>query len=110
MTPDTDTDDATAASPDLLAFPGGAGWDAARLALQLRIDQRPAAVAVPQTVADVVAVIDHAELLGLRLAVHCSGENVHRHGRLDGALLVDMTRVTGVEIDTVARTVRATAS
>ena len=36
--------------------PGDAGWDEARLAWNLAVDQRPAAVARPQSAADVQAI------------------------------------------------------
>ena len=37
----------TAASPELLVFAGQPGWDEARRAWNLAVDQRPAAVALP---------------------------------------------------------------
>src|SRR5437763_547968 len=37
--------------------PGGAAWDEARQAWNLRVDQRPALVAVPQSEGDVVAIV-----------------------------------------------------
>src|SRR6185312_9103548 len=84
----------TAASPDLLVFPGRAGWDEARRAWNLAVDQRPAAVALPETVDDVVAAVDHARAAGLRVAVQGTG---HGAGStpLDGALLINMARMTG---------------
>src|SRR4029078_4901181 len=39
----------TAASPDLLVFPGQAGWDEARRAWNLAVQQQPGAGALPQT-------------------------------------------------------------
>jgi FAD/FMN-containing dehydrogenase len=94
-----------AASPDLLVFPGQPGWDEARRAWNLAVDQRPAAVAVPETVDDVVAALDHARAVGLRVAVQGTG---HGAGStpLDGALLIDTARMTGVEVDPEARVAR----
>jgi len=95
----------TAASPDLLVFPGRAGWDEARRAWNLAVDQRPAAVALPETVDDVVAAVDHARAAGLRVAVQGTG---HGAGStpLDGALLINMARMTGVEVDARAQIAR----
>ena len=94
----------TAASPEILVFPGDRGWDSARQAWNLAVDQRPAAVAVPESVEDVVAVVDHARTLGLRVAVQSTG---HGAGNpLDGALLVNLAGMRGVEIDLDARTAR----
>ena len=97
----------TAASPDILLFPGDPGWDEARRAWNLAVDQRPAAVALPETVDDVVAAVDYARTLGLRVAVQGTG---HGAGRpLDGTLLVNTARMTGVEVAAEARVARVAA-
>ena len=94
----------TAAAPEILVFPGDPSWDQARTAWNLAVDQRPAAVALPETVDDVVAAVDYARELGLRVAVQGTG---HGAGApLDGALLVNTARMTGVEIDAGARVAR----
>ena len=92
----------TAASPDVLCFPGDAGYDEARLAWNLAVDQRPAAVALPETVDDVVAAVDYARTVGLRVSVQGTGHGA-RHDLLDGTLLINTARMTGVEIDAIAR-------
>ena len=110
MTQLIDTGSATRseASPDILVFPGDPGWDAARQAWNLAVDQRPAVVALPETVDDVVAAVDYARTLGLRIAVQGTG-----HGApgtpLDGTLLINTARMTGVEIDVEARVARVAA-
>ena len=104
---DTGNPTRTASSPDILLFPGDAGWDDARRAWNLAVDQRPAAVALPETVDDVVAVVEHARLVGLKVAVQGTG---HGAGApLDGTLLVNTSRMAGVEIDPVARVARVAA-
>jgi UDP-N-acetylenolpyruvoylglucosamine reductase len=97
-----------AASPHLLVFPGQPGWDEARRAWNLAVDQRPAAVARPETVDDVVAAVDHARAAGLRVAVQGTG---HGAGStpLEGALLINMSRMIGVEVDAEARVARVAA-
>ena len=40
--------------------PGDASWDEARLAWNLAVDQRPAAVALPESAEDVAAVVEFA--------------------------------------------------
>ena len=104
---DTGNPTRTASSPDILLFPGDAGWDDARRAWNLAVDQRPAAVALPETVDDVVAVVEHARLVGLKVAVQGTGHGAG--ARLDGTLLVNTSRMTGVEIDPVARVARVAA-
>ncbi len=98
----------TATSPDVLVFPGEPGWDEARRAWNLAVDQRPAVVALPETVDDVVAAVDYARELGLRIAVQGTG-----HGApgtpLHGTLLVNTARMTGVEVDPAARVARVAA-
>ena len=98
----------TAASPDVLVFPGEPGWDDARRAWNLAVDQRPAVVALPESVDDVVAAVSYARELGLRIAVQGTG-----HGApgtpLDGTLLVNMSRMGGVEVDADARVARVRA-
>ena len=97
-----------AASSSILVFPGDPGWDEARRAWNLAVDQRPAAVALPESVEDVVAVVDHARTVGLCVAVQGTGHGA-THEPLDGALLVNMARMTGVEIDPEARVARVAA-
>jgi FAD/FMN-containing dehydrogenase len=98
----------SAASPTILSFPGDPGWDDARRAWNLAIDQRPAVVALPETVDDVVAAVDYARTVGLRVAVQGTGHGA-RHDLLDGTLLINTARMTGVEVDAEARIARVAA-
>ena len=98
----------TAASPTILSFPGDAGYDDARRAWNLAIDQRPAAVAMPESVDDVVAAVDYARTVGLRVAVQGTGHGA-RHDLLDGTLLINTARMTGVAVDAEARVARVAA-
>ena len=88
----------TAASSDILVFPTDAGWDDARRAWNLAVDQRPAVVALPRSVDDVVDAVDYARTLGLRIAVQGTGHGAPRTP-LDGTMLVNTSRMTGVEVD-----------
>jgi mRNA-degrading endonuclease toxin of MazEF toxin-antitoxin module len=97
-----------AASPDLLVFPGHPGWDEARRAWNLSVDQRPAVVALAETVDDVVAAIDHARATGLRVAVQATGHGAGSTS-LDGTLLVNTVRMSGVEVDLASRVARVAA-
>ena len=49
-----------AAIDGTIVAPGDAGYDQARQAWNLAVDQRPAAVAYPQSAADVAAIVDFA--------------------------------------------------
>ena len=98
----------TAASSDVLVFPTDAGWDDARRAWNLAVDQRPAVVALPESVDDVVDAVDYARTLGLRIAVQGTGHGAPRTP-LDGTMLVNTSRMTGVEVDPRGRTARVAA-
>jgi FAD/FMN-containing dehydrogenase len=94
------------AASDTLVHPGDPMWDDARRAWNLAVDQQPAAVALPGSADDVVAVIGNARTSGLRVAVQATGHGAGVHGPLDGTLLVNMAHMTGVEIDVGARRAR----
>jgi FAD/FMN-containing dehydrogenase len=98
-----------AVSPEIVVFPDDPRWDDARRAWNLAVDQRPALVALPRSVADVVAVVEHARLLGLRIAVQGTGHGAAARGPLDGAVLLNTKELTGVTIDPVARVARVEA-
>jgi FAD/FMN-containing dehydrogenase len=90
--------------------PGDEGWDEARLAWNLAVDQRPAAVAVPATAADVVEVVSWARDNGYRVAPQGTGHNAAAlGGDLGDAVLVKLHRLRGVTVDASARTARAEA-
>ncbi|MCB0894270.1 MAG: FAD-binding oxidoreductase [Nocardioides sp.] len=56
-------------------LPGDPGYDAARVAWNFAIDQRPAAVAFPRTAAEVSTVVRLATESGLRVAPQSTGHN-----------------------------------
>ena len=93
-----------------IVLPGDGGWDAARLAWNLAVDQHPAMVALPETAADVAAVVSYAAEAGLRVAMQGTGHGAGaRGGELSGTVLVKMERMRGIEIDAEARTARVEA-
>ena len=89
--------------------PGDTGWDAARTAWNLSVDQQPAAVALPESAADVVAVVQFARDHGLRVAPQGTGHTAAAMGPLDGTILVKTSRMRGVAIDPAAQIARAEA-
>jgi FAD binding domain len=94
-----------------LVLPGDAGWDAARQAWNLAVDQRPAAVVLAQSAADVVATVEHAGGYGLRVAFNAGGHNAGTIDWGDGAgtLLLKTERMRRVEVDAPAQRVRVEA-
>jgi FAD/FMN-containing dehydrogenase len=95
-----------------IVTPEDEGWDEARLAWNLAVDQRPAAVALPETADDVAAVVRFAREHGLKVAPQGTGHNaaaLSAAGGLEDAILLKTVRMRGVTVDARARAVRAEA-
>jgi FAD/FMN-containing dehydrogenase len=92
-----------------LVLPGDESWDEARLAWNLAVDQRPAAVALPETAEDVVAIVDFAREHGLRVAPQGTGHNAGPLGWLDETILLKTSRMRRVEIDPESQRARVEA-
>jgi FAD/FMN-containing dehydrogenase len=89
-------------------LPGDAGYDAARTPWNVAVDQRPAAVAVPRTAADVSAVVRAAVAAGLRVAPQSTGHNpgpLAAQG-LQDVVIVRTSELTEVSIDPLTRIAR----
>src|SRR3954447_4467935 len=90
--------------------PEDSNWDEARLAWNLAVDQRPAAVAIPETVEDIVKVVCYARSQGYRVAGQATGHNAHPLAEgLDYTVLVKTHEMRQVQIDATARVARAQA-
>ena len=89
--------------------PSDPDWDQTRRVFNLAMDLRPAAVALPRDVSDVIAAVEYARVNGLRVAPQATGHNADAHGALEDTLLVDVRELQDVSIDARARRVRAGA-
>jgi len=89
--------------------PSDPDWDATRQVFNLATDIRPAAVALPCDVRDVIAAVNYARANGLRVAPQAGGHNADAHGPLDEALLVDVRHLQDVVIDPAGTRVRVGA-
>jgi FAD binding domain/Berberine and berberine like len=78
--------------------PGDPGWDTARQARQLAVDQRPEAVVRAASLDDVVAVVETARALGLRVAPQGTGHHAAPLGRLEGTILLRTSALRGVTV------------
>ena len=89
-------------------LPGDPGYDGARLAWNLAVDQRPAAVALPRSVDEVAEVVRAAAAAGLRVAPQSTGHAAAPLGaqRLDDVVLLRLSELTGVGVDAAAATAR----
>jgi FAD/FMN-containing dehydrogenase len=83
-----------AIATNLFIFPDDVRWDDARRALSLAPNQRPAAVARPASVEDVVAAVTYARERDLEIAVQSSGEGA-ADSSLAGTLLIDLRELAG---------------
>jgi hypothetical protein len=92
-----------------IVVPGQRGWDDARRAWQLNVDQRPAAVVYPESARDVVSAVRLVRERGQRVAAQGTGHNAAPMGSLDDTLLLKTERMRRVTIDAPGRIARAEA-
>jgi FAD binding domain len=90
-------------------LPGDRGFDEARRAWNLAVDQRPAAVVFPESAADVAAAVRYAAERGLRIAAQGTGHNAGPLGPLGDTVLLRTGRMRGIRIDPLARMARIEA-
>jgi FAD/FMN-containing dehydrogenase len=91
----------------MLVEPGDIGWNTARRAFNLAVDQRPALVALPLDDRDVVTAVREARARGLRVVAQGHG---HRgEPVLDDAMLLRTNALADVEIDARAHRARVRA-
>ncbi len=81
-------------------------WDAARLAFNLTVDQRPALIAEPGSREEVAAVVRFTAANGLRVAPQRTGHNAGPLGPLEETILLKTNRLDRVHIDAAARRAR----
>jgi len=85
------------------------GWDEARRAWNLAVDQQPAAIARPASAQDVVAAVGYARRHGLRVTAQGTGHNARPLGRLSDTLLIKTDAMRQVTVDPDRMTARAAA-
>jgi FAD/FMN-containing dehydrogenase len=90
-----------------LIQPGDESYDEARKIWNGMIDKKPALIARCVSVADVVASVNFARENGILLAVRGGGHNVAGTAIADGGLVVDLSPMKGVRVDSERHTVRA---
>jgi FAD/FMN-containing dehydrogenase len=89
-------------------LPGDPGYDAARLAWNVAVDQRPAAVALPRSAEEVGAVVRVAADAGLQVAPQSTGHNagpLAARGLAD-VVLLRTSAMNRVQVDPERGTVR----
>jgi FAD/FMN-containing dehydrogenase len=89
--------------------PGHEGYEAARAAFNAMATGRPAAIFRPADLADIVAAVRWATDAGMLIGVRSGGHSVAGHSSPHDALLVDLSRWRGADVDPDARTADALA-
>ena len=92
-----------------LIQPGDAGYDDARAVWNGMFDRHPALIARPTNRADVAAAVNFARDNDLELAVRCGGHSTNGYGTCDDGVVIDLSRMKGIEVDPEAKTCRAEA-
>jgi hypothetical protein len=92
-----------------VCVPGQAGYDQARQAWNLAVDERPSVVVVAESASDVVKAVRYARSHGMRIAPQGTGHGAAPLEPLDGAMLLRTTPMRQVDIDPATRTARAEA-
>jgi hypothetical protein len=92
-----------------IVIPEDAGFDEARRAWNLAVDQEPAAVVLPESASDVAAAVRLAVEAGRRIAAQGTGHGAATLGPLGDTILVKTERMRGLSIDPVERIARAEA-
>ncbi|MCU1662398.1 MAG: FAD/FMN-dependent dehydrogenase [Pseudonocardia sp.] len=90
-----------------LLGPGDPGYDASRAVFNSMIDRRPLAVIRCADASDAVRGITFARRHHLPLSVRGGGHSVAGNAVVDGAVMLDMSGMKAVTVDSASKTVRA---
>jgi FAD/FMN-containing dehydrogenase len=92
-----------------LILPGTPGYDESRTVWNAMFDRRPAVIVRPVSLPDVATGIQFARKQGLPLSIKGGGHNIAGLAVADGGLMLDLSVMRGVWVDTGARTARVEA-
>ena len=70
-------------------------------------DRRPALIVRPAHADDVISAVRHAREEDLLVAVRCGGHSIPGFSTCDDGIVIDLSRMRGVDVDPGARTARA---
>ncbi|MDN3557738.1 FAD-binding oxidoreductase [Halomonas maura] len=87
-------------------LPGEPGYDAARTIWNAMIDRHPAVIVQAQGAEDVMAAVRFAREQDLAVAVRGGGHNVAGHAVCEGGLMLDLSTMAAVRVDTRRRIAR----
>lgn len=92
-----------------LIRPGDEDYEAARKIWNGMIDKHPALIARCAGVADVISAVNFARANKLLVAVRGGGHNVAGNAVCDGGIVIDLSKMKGMQVDPTMRTARAQA-
>src|SRR5262249_53598269 len=92
-----------------VSVPGQAGYDQARQAWNLAVDERPSVVVVAESASDVIEAVRYARRLEMRIAPQGTGHGAAPLEPLDDAMLLRTTGMRQIDVDPATRTARAEA-
>ena len=108
MTPDPALlDDLAGRVSGRVLAPADDGFDAARRVHNGLVDRNPAVIIRCRSAADAAAGVRFARSAGLDVSVRGGGHNVAGRAVVDGAVMIDLAEMKGIQVDPEARTVRA---
>ena len=87
-----------------LILPGAAGYDDARHAHNTMFDRRPSLIVKAAGAGDVARTVVLARDAGMTLAVRSGGHSVAGHSTVDGGIVLDLSNMKGLHIDTERQT------
>ena len=85
---------------------GSAEYDEARTLWNAMVDRRPGLVVRAQGASDVATAVKFARDNNLLLSIRSGGHQIAGHAVAEGALLLDLSRMSSVSVDPAARTAR----
>lgn len=85
---------------------GGEGYDEARTLWNAMADRKPGLVIRAANSADIRAAVDFARDNGLLMAIRSGGHQIAGHAVAEGAILLDLSQMTTVQVDAAGRTAR----
>ncbi|MGH6899437.1 MAG: FAD-binding oxidoreductase [Geminicoccaceae bacterium] len=92
-----------------LILPDHPDYEAARKVWNGMVDKKPAMIVRCASAADVVEALDFARDHGLLVSVRGGGHNVAGSAVCEDGLMIDLSRMKGIQVDPERRTVRAQA-
>lgn len=86
--------------------PGAPGYDDARIIWNAMVDRNPGLVVHARGTGDVQQAVAFARANNLVMSIRSGGHQIAGHAVVDGALLLDLSAMTSVSVDPVAKTAR----